>query len=57
MTTKQAIKYFKGVKALADKLGLWPQAIYRWGKYPPFHRQYEIQILTNGKLKLTAKAK
>lgn len=50
MTTQEAIEYFDGIKNLADALGIWPQVIYRWGKYPPLSRQYELQVLTKGKL-------
>lgn len=51
MTTKEAIEHYGSLKALADTLGVWPQVIYRWGKYPPMARQYELEVRTNGKLK------
>jgi hypothetical protein len=53
MTTKQAIKHFGGVSKLRDALhGLKSrQAIYQWGKTPPYLRQVEIEKLTNGALK------
>ena len=51
MTTDEAIKYFGGLKKLADALGIWPQVIYRWGDRPPKARQYEIEVKTEGKLR------
>ena len=50
MTTKEAIKYFGGVKALADAVNVWPQAVYAWGKKPPMAKQYELQVKTSGEL-------
>lgn len=52
MTTKQALKYFKGIKHLAAALGVWPQAVYKWGKYPPIKWQFKIHEITKGKLKM-----
>jgi len=51
MKTQDAIKFFGGIKPLADALGIWPHNISRWGKYPPISRQYEIEVKTNGALK------
>lgn len=51
MTTKEAIAYFGGIKALADALHVWPQAIYKWGDEPPMAKQYELEVRTNGSLK------
>lgn len=51
MTTYEAIKHFGGIKQLADALKTWPQSIYQWGERPPKGRQYELEVLTNGKLK------
>ena len=51
MTTKEAIAYFGGIKALADALHVWPQAIYKWGEEPPMAKQYELEVRTNGSLK------
>lgn len=55
MTTKEAIDYFGGVKALAQALDIWPTGISRWGKSPPMLRQYEIEKITGGKLKADKK--
>lgn len=56
MTTQEAIKYFGGAKALAEALGIWPQAVYYWGDTPPPLRQYQIEVLTEGALKAQRKA-
>ena len=50
MTTKEAISYFGGVRQLATFIGVWPQAIYLWGEYPPIGKQYELQVRTNNNL-------
>lgn len=52
MTTEQAIEYFGGRKQLAAALGIWPHNISRWGEYPPLPRQFEIEIKTDGALKI-----
>lgn len=51
MTTHEAIKHYGGIKALADALGIWPQAVYAWGDKPPLSKQYELEVKTDGKLK------
>lgn len=45
MLTKDAIKRAGGTKELADALGIWPQSIYRWGKYVPPLRAYQVDEL------------
>ena len=50
MKTKDAIAYFGGVAALAERLEVTPQAIYQWGDDVPFGRAFQIQALTKGKL-------
>lgn len=51
MLTKEAIKYYGTVKLLADAIGTWPHAVYKWGERPPMARQYQIEVLTKGALK------
>lgn len=51
MNTKQAIKYFGSVRALAQALGVSTQAVYAWGDTPPKRVQYELQVKTNNALK------
>jgi hypothetical protein len=43
MTTDEAIKAFGSRKALADALGIWPQAVYGWGDKVPELRVYQIK--------------
>ena len=54
MTTKEAVEHFGSVKKLALALEIWPHAIYRWGDNPPKLRQFEIERLTDGELKVDA---
>lgn len=55
MTTAEAIAHYGTPAALAAALGIFPQAVYQWGEFPPLGRQYQIQTLTDGKLKATPK--
>jgi transcriptional repressor of cell division inhibition gene dicB len=43
MKTDDAIAAFGDAKKLADALGIWPQAIYKWGDEVPPLRAYQIQ--------------
>jgi hypothetical protein len=45
MKTQEAINEFGGVRKLADALGIWPQAIYKWGEDVPELRRYQIEAL------------
>lgn len=51
MTTKEAIEHYKGATKLAAALDLTAQAVQAWGDKPPIARQFQIQVLTKGKLK------
>lgn len=53
MTTSDAIKHFGKKIDLARALGLSPSAITQWGETVPIRRQYELERLTEGKLKVT----
>lgn len=55
MKTQDAVKYYGGVKQLADELGIWPHNISRWGETVPKGRAYELQVKTKGKLKAEEK--
>ena len=50
MTTKEAIEFYGSIRKLAEALGIWPHAIYRWGKNPPKLRQFELERMTDGVL-------
>jgi hypothetical protein len=52
MKTTEAINHFKTATCLAKRLGTTKQAISNWGIYPPDGRQFQLQVLTNGKLKI-----
>ena len=51
MKTKDAIDHFVSREALADALHIDRTAIYHWGEYVPELRQYQLQVLTAGKLR------
>lgn len=53
MTTQDAIDHFGSKIAIARALGIWHTTISSWGVYPPLGRQYELQVVTDGKLKAT----
>ena len=53
MKTKDVTDYFGGVRKAAEALGVTTQAIYAWGEDVPQMRQPHIQIVTNGKLKMS----
>lgn len=53
MKTTEAVKHFETATNLAKKLGVTKQAISNWGLYPPIGKQYQIQVMTKGKLKAT----
>tara|TARA_R110000787_G_scaffold73814_2_gene164394 strand:- start:332 stop:496 length:165 start_codon:yes stop_codon:yes gene_type:complete len=50
MTTKEAIEWFGGRKKMADFLGIWPHATYRWGEHPPKLRQFQIERASSNEL-------
>lgn len=55
MTREDAITHFGTVKALASALGITHQAVYDWGEEIPEGRQWQIQAITKGKLKVASK--
>ena len=55
MTRDDAIKHFGTVKDLASALGISHQAVYDWGDEIPEGRQWQIQALSKGKLKVDAR--
>lgn len=50
MLSQDAIDFFGGVKKLSDALGIWPQAVYKWGETVPDLQAYKIQVLSKNKL-------
>lgn len=51
MTRTDAIKHFGSIQAMAAALGISYEAIRQWGDEIPELRQYQIEILTEGKLR------
>lgn len=51
MKFDEVAEYFGSIKGLAEALGITTQAIYQWGGIIPAVRQYQIQVITKGKLK------
>lgn len=52
---QDAINHFGGVKPLADALGVWPAAVYKWGENVPELVAYKLHVITGGALKLDSK--
>ena len=52
MKTQEAIEYFGGRLELAQALGIWPTAIYKWGDTVPRGKAFEIEVITRGKLRV-----
>lgn len=53
MLTQDAVAFFKGKTKLAKALCITPAAVSQWGPKVPKLRQFEIQALTAGGLKVT----
>ena len=51
MTKQEAIDHFGSTASLAKALKISFQAVHGWGDKIPYGRQFQIQILTKGKLK------
>lgn len=53
MKTVDVITYFGSAKELAAALDIKVPSIYGWGEDVPQRRQYELERITEGKLKAT----
>jgi len=51
MKTSDAISFFGNKVKLAEALGVTHSAICQWGDHVPPRRAYQIERLSNGKLK------
>lgn len=51
MKKQDSIDHFGGTNKLAQALGCKPQAISQWSEFVPKGRAYQIEVLTDGKLK------
>ena len=56
MKTQDVITFFGSRKAVAEKLGICRSAVSHWGEVVPHQRQFEIQLISRGKLKAIKKA-
>lgn len=56
MKKQDVINHFGSVKAVADALGITVQSVYEWPEDIPLGRQYQIELLTKGKLKAAKKS-
>lgn len=54
MTKQQAIDFFGSSVALAQALSVKPQSISQWDDIPA-RRQYELERISNGKLKVDSR--
>ncbi|WP_414716610.1 Cro/CI family transcriptional regulator [Thalassolituus sp. UBA3500] len=55
MNKTEAIQYFGNASRLASALDITRQAVSNWPEEIPRGRQYELQALTGGVLKVTPK--
>ena len=51
MKTSDALLHFGTKTKIAAALGMTKQAISAWGTYPPLDKQFQLEVLTKGKLK------
>lgn len=55
MTTQEVIDFYGSKVAIAKALGCTPAAVTMWGDEPPKSRQWQLQVLSKGKLKASPK--
>jgi 3-methyladenine DNA glycosylase Mpg len=53
MTKDEAIKFWGGPTRLAKALGITRDAVHKWKKYPPIDKQFQIMVLSGGRLSVT----
>lgn len=53
MTTDEAVKLWGGQTRLAKALGITRDAVHKWKKYPPMDKQFQIMVLSGGRLAVT----
>lgn len=51
MRTQDAADFFGNRVKLASALGISPAAVSMWGDTIPLIRQYQVEVLSKGKLK------
>ena len=53
MTTDEAVKLWGGQTRLANALGITRDAVHKWKQYPPMDKQFQIMVLSGGRLSVT----
>ena len=53
MTTQEAVQFWGGQKSLANALGITRDAVHKWRQYPPMATQFQIMVLSGGRLSVT----
>jgi 3-methyladenine DNA glycosylase Mpg len=53
MTTQEAVQLWGGPTRLAKTLGITRDAVHKWKKYPPIDKQFQIMVLSGGRLAVT----
>lgn len=56
MKTQEVADFFGGKKRLAQALGVSPSAVSMWGETVPMSRQFQIQVISQGKFKAEQKS-
>lgn len=52
MDKSTVFDYFSTAVAVADALGISPQAVAKWGEVVPRGSAYQLEVVTDGKLKV-----
>lgn len=55
MKTKDIAAHFGSKTKLAEALGISPSAVTMWGETVPEGRQFQLQVLTNGRFKASGR--
>jgi hypothetical protein len=53
MTTQEAVQLWGGQTRLAKALGITRDAVHKWKQYPPMDKQFQIMVLSGGRLSVT----
>ena len=53
MTKDEAIKFWEGQLVWLRRLGITRDAVHKWKKYPPIDKQFQIMVLSGGRLSVT----
>ena len=52
MTTQEVLEHYGSVANTAKALGCWPTSLYKWKEHPPKAIQFQLQVITDGELKV-----